>query len=243
MRRVLVRTVLRAATPPSTARTRHDGPRRLDEETTMTKRISGDQPEAAGFLGAAEETDAVRRLYDEDVDDVGYVMNLSRVWAHEPVLQEGLSALIGSAADAAALTFRQRGILVSACASTMGDSYCSLAWGARLATATDADTAGGVLRGDDAGLDPAEQALARWARQIARDPNGIVAADVEVLRRAGFTDAQIFAITVFVAMRLAFSTVNAALGARPDRELVAGAPAAVVAAVTYGRPAAAGGDG
>jgi alkylhydroperoxidase family enzyme len=198
------------------------------------------EPVAAGFLGTAKETDAVRRLFDGDVDDVGYVMNLSRVWSHGPELQEGIAGVIGAAAESGGLTFRQRGVLVSACASTMRDSYCSLAWGTRLAEVTDPQVAGGVLRGDDSGLEPAEQALARWARQVAGDPNGTTGADVQLLRDAGFGDAQILAITVFVALRLAFSTVNDALGARPDAALVAAAPGAVLDAVTYGRPASPG---
>ena len=41
---------------------------------------------------------------------------------------------------------------------------------------------------------------------------------------------------LFVALRLAFSTVNDALGAAPDRELTERAPAPVRAAVTFGRP-------
>ena len=135
------------------------------------------------------------------------------------------------------LSLRQRGVLISACASTMGDSYCSLAWGSRLAGEAGAEVAGAVLLGDDAGLDPAEQALARWARRLARDPNGAEAADVQALRDAGYDDAQIFAITLFVALRMAFSTVNDALGARPDRELHEAAPAAVRDAVSFGRPA------
>ena len=45
-------------------------------------------------------------------------------------------------------------------------------------------------------------------------------------------------ITTFVALRLAFATVNDALGAQPDAELAAGAPPAVAAAVTFGRPVA-----
>jgi hypothetical protein len=99
-----------------------------------------------------------------------------------------------------------------------------------------ADIASGVLRGDDDLLDPSERALARWARQVARDPNAVAAGDVEALRDAGFDDAQIFAITVFVALRVAFSTVNDALGARPDRALGEAVPAAVRDAVTFGRP-------
>jgi hypothetical protein len=41
---------------------------------------------------------------------------------------------------------------------------------------------------------------------------------------------------VFVALRIAFATVNDALGARPDRTLSERAPEAVRAAVTFGRP-------
>jgi alkylhydroperoxidase family enzyme len=88
----------------------------------------------------------------------------------------------------------------------------------------------------DDGLSVSERAMAGWARQVARDPNGTTAADVQVLRDAGFSDSQIFTITVFVALRLAFSTVNDALGVLPDAGLRATAPAAVLDAVTVGRP-------
>ncbi|HEY3006197.1 MAG TPA: hypothetical protein VGJ44_27870, partial [Kribbellaceae bacterium] len=53
-----------------------------------------------------------------------------------------------------------------------------------------------------------------------------------------YDDAQILALTVFVALRLAFAIVDDALGARPDRELLASAPASVRDAVTFGRSAA-----
>ena len=165
------------------------------------------------------------------------MMNASRVWAHLPGAQGGLFELLKDAVGAGSLTFRQRGILVAACASTLGDSYCSLAWGGKLAGDAGAELAGGVLLGDDAPLDATERALARWARQVTRDPNATAAADVEALRAAGYDDAQIFAITFFVALRIAFSTVNDALGARPDRELLASVPDAVRDAVTFGRPA------
>ena len=95
-----------------------------------------------------------------------------------------------------------------------------------------------MLRGDDSALDDDERVLARWARQIARDPNSTTAADVEALRAAGFDDAQILAITVYVALRIAFSTVNDALGAQPDQQLGVDAPAVVRDAVTFGRPIA-----
>ena len=127
---------------------------------------------------------------------------------------------------------------MSATAGALGDPYCSLAWGKRLAGEVGDEVAAAVLRGDDAPLEAADQALAHWARTLTRDPNATGAAEVQALRDAGFDDAQIFAITVYVALRIAFSTVNDALGARPDRRLADSVPAPVRAAVTFGRPIA-----
>ncbi len=194
-----------------------------------------------GFLGTPEPSADAQRLYDEDLDDVGYVMNVSRLWAHHPAAHDALFDLIGQAARAGSLTFRQRAVLVAACASAMGDSYCALAWGQRLAGAAGAEVAAGVLREVDDRLDDAERALARWARQVARNPNGAADADVQRLRDAGYDDAQILAITLFVALRIAFSSVNDALGAQPDRELSESVPAAVRDAITFGRPIGGGG--
>jgi hypothetical protein len=191
-----------------------------------------------GFLRPALPSPGADRLYAEDRSTFGYVMNLSQAWAHLPDVHDDLFGLLGRTADAAGLTFRQRGVLISALASSMGDPHCSLAWGTRLAGAAGDDVAAGVLRGDDSGLEPAERALAAWARKLARDPSGTEAGDVEGLRAAGYDDEQIAAVTVFVALRIAFSTVNDALGARPDRELARSAPDGVRAAVTFGRPVA-----
>ncbi len=190
---------------------------------------------ATGFLDDAEPSADAQRLYDHDVEQLGYVMNLSRLWAHGPSLHTGLFELLARAVTAAGLTFRQRGVLVVACASTLGDAYCSLAWGKKLAEVAGEELAGSVLRGDDAPLDPAERALARWARAMARDANATAPADVRALRDAGYDDAQILAITTFVALRLAFATVNDALGVPPDSRLEQSAPEAVREAVTFGR--------
>jgi alkylhydroperoxidase family enzyme len=130
----------------------------------------------------------------------------------------------------------QRAVLVTAAASALGDSYCALAWGKKLAAESGSDVAVAVIRGQDEGLDTAVQALAQWARAVATDPNGIEAADLQGLRDAGFDEEQIFAITTFVALRLAFSSINDALGAGPDRQLVSSTPESVVAAVNFGRP-------
>jgi alkylhydroperoxidase family enzyme len=126
-------------------------------------------------------------------------------------------------------------VLVAAAASARQDSYCSFAWGSKLAAAADAGLAASVLRGDNRGLTDSDNALAGWARKVVEDPNSSTDGDIQALRDAGFDDQQIFAMTAFVALRLAFSTINDALGAVPDDQLRRAAPPEVVAAVDYGR--------
>ena len=191
------------------------------------------------FLEEPQPSPQVQALYDEDLADGDYVWNVSRLWAHQPDTIRALFELMSAAFKPSGLSFRQRGILVTAAASTLGDAYCSLAWGGTLAGVSDADLAAGILNGGDAGLTDQEKAMAAWARKVVRDPNATTPADVQELRDAGLDDEKIFAITAFVALRLAFSTINDALGAQPDAELAESLPAEVRKAVTYGRPVAA----
>jgi alkylhydroperoxidase family enzyme len=200
--------------------------------------INGTPTEGTGFLGAPPPDAHVQRMFDDNVRRLGFVMNLSSLWGHQPSLYGGLSALIDQAAEAAGLSSRQRAVLVTSAASALGDSYCSLAWGRRLAREAGPDVAAAVLSGADDGLDTTEQALARWARRMTRQPNATEADDLRPLRDAGYDDAQIFAITVFVSLRLAFAFTNDALGAQPDADLLALVPTAVSDAVTFGRPIA-----
>ena len=191
-----------------------------------------------GFLGEAPQSTAAEGLFDVDVEELGYVMNATRLWAHQPEAMPALFDVLQMATDAGELSFRERAILVTACASSLGDSYCSLAWGRKLADRADPTTAAAVLVGTDSELTPAEHALAEWARGVVTDPNATTRSDVDGLRAAGFSDKKVFAATLYVALRLAFSTVNDALGSRPDAELVASVPPVVRDAVNYGRPAA-----
>jgi uncharacterized peroxidase-related enzyme len=189
------------------------------------------------FLRQATMTPPAQALYDEDTAESGYVWNVSRLWAYQPETVNRLFDLMSEAFKPSGLRFRQRAILVSAAASTLGDSYCSLAWGGKLADATEPDLAASVLRGTDDDLNEQERAMAAWARKVVTEPNSTTTTDVQALRDAGLDDDQIFAITTFVALRVAFSTVNDALGAHPDPQLVANLPKEIVDAVTYGRPA------
>ena len=188
------------------------------------------------YLSEPSSSPAADAMYADDRTAMGYVMTGSRAWAHAPDLHDGLFELLTQAAERAGLSIRERGILVTACASTLGDSYCSMAWGYKLASVAGADLAASVLGGGDDGLSDRERTLTAWARRLAADPNGTTAAEVDELRSAGYDDAQILAITAYVALRIAFSTVNDALGVQPEPDLSELVPPEVRAVVTYGRP-------
>ncbi len=187
------------------------------------------------FLAEPPQTDASRRLYESDLASDGYVGNLTRTWAWRPEVLEGFTALRGLLTEGSALTFEDYAVLVAATASAMGDAYCSLAWGSKLASLVDPATAAVVLRGETDGLNERQRALAEWARQVARDPNATTETQIESLRSIGLDDRSIFEATTFIAMRVAFSTVNDALGAAPDLQLAHDAPDVVRQAVTFGR--------
>jgi len=187
------------------------------------------------FLQPPQSAEATSFLERERAA-TGYVMNLEHAWAWRPEVADAFGALRKQLMETSSLSAREFAVLVCAAARTLGDSYCALAWGTRLAQQADARTASAVLGGVGAAeLTAREQALRSWAEQVVRDPNGARAEQIDALRSAGLSEREIFEATAFVAFRLAFSSVNDALGARPDAALGAAAPPEVRAAVTYGR--------
>ncbi|MDP9429654.1 MAG: hypothetical protein M3Q47_12595 [Actinomycetota bacterium] len=142
---------------------------------------------AAGFLVVPDPTAEALRLYAADLAEFGFVLNASRLWAHQPTSHTRLFELLEQAAGSAGLTAQQRAVLVAACASALGDAYCSFAWGSKLAAEAGPDVAAAVLQGGEAGLDPTEAALARWARHVAAMPNATTADDVRRCGTSGTT--------------------------------------------------------
>ena len=188
------------------------------------------------FLDPPPQSEAVDTLFAEALEGDGYVANYLRLWAWRPDVFSAYVDARGGLVQGSALTERDLAVLVTATASQRGDSYCSLAWGTRLARLSDAETAADVIGGGSPeALSEREAALVSWARQVVRDPNATTPSDVAALRAAGLDDQAIFDATAFIAFRLAFSTVNDALGAAPDKELVDKVPPPVRDAVRYGR--------
>ena len=92
----------------------------------------------ATFLDEPPASDAAGAAYQEDRESDGYVNNLTRLWCWRPDIYASFFALRTSLTDAWGLTDRDRAVLVTAAVAERDDSYCSLAWGARLAELSDA---------------------------------------------------------------------------------------------------------
>ena len=188
------------------------------------------------FIADPPPKDTVQTLFSEAQTEDGYLQNFVRLWAWRPDIHLAFSDVRKRMASTTLLSPREVAVLNSTTASRRGDAYCSIAWGSKLADLSDAETASALLRGESVpAFSARERALVVWASAVVKDPNGISRADVETLKAAGLSDGEIFEATVLVAFRLAFSTVNGALGARPDRRLAQAAPPAVLASVTFGR--------
>jgi uncharacterized peroxidase-related enzyme len=189
------------------------------------------------FLPAADNL-AANRVYEVEAASDGYVMNATRLWARRPDVMQGFIELRACLRASSALTQRDFEVMVCATAAALGDSYCALAFGQRLAEAAGPAAAAALLRGEpDAGLTARDEALAAWARRVVRAPSATRAEDVAALGAVGLAEQDIFEATAWIAFRVAFSMVNDALGARPDWQLRDEVAPEVRAAVDFGRPA------
>lgn len=176
--------------------------------------------DSAVLLGEAAASAASAALSAEDVDDLGFISNVTRLWSHDPHTCEQLFELIGACANGAGLSFAERGVATIISTTLIGDRYCALAWGDKLARDTSVELAVSVLGGSGALLDDRERAVAAWARGLATEPRSVTPADVNDLFEAGFDRSQVLRLTLFIALRIAFATVNGALGARPEAAYV-----------------------
>ena len=190
------------------------------------------------FLATPEPSDATKRFLQKSAHPDGFVMNLTKTWAWRPDVYDGFGILRNQLTSNSTLTKRDQAVIVCATAAGLGDSYCCFAWGSTLSKEAGPEVAAAVIEGgkNDV-LSPRDSALAGWARKVVSNPNGTSPADVQALRDVGLGELEIFEVTAFIAFRLAFSTVNDALGIKPDWQLPEALLPKVRESVRFGRPA------
>jgi uncharacterized peroxidase-related enzyme len=180
-------------------------------ETTVMSFINTISPAAA--------RDKVRAMYAREQEDWGYVPDYAKVFCHRPEVMDRWGDLLTEIRRP--LDSRRMEIATFAAAFETRHSPCSLAHGAALAKVVGKEAVLAIAAGrEEEVLEPAEVAILRFARQIARDASQISRADIETLRvEHGLDDGEIFDIAANAASRCFFTKLLDSLGADADSPL------------------------
>ena len=113
------------------------------------------------FIHSPADSVETSKVYKSSADTNGFVMNFIKAWAWRPDVFSSFATLRNQLTEHSTLSKRELAVLVCATASTLGDSYCSLAWGRTLSQQADATTAAGVINNSvDGALSERERVLA-----------------------------------------------------------------------------------
>jgi uncharacterized peroxidase-related enzyme len=164
--------------------------------------------------------DNVAAMYRRQQDSWGYVPNYARVFSHRPEVMGRWGALLAEIKRA--MDRRRFELATFAAAHELRNSACALAHGRVLREFFDDGALIAIAeQREHEVLDAPEQALVRFARQVARDASGVTNEEVASLKTHGFDDAEIFDVVAAVAARSFFTRVLDALGVQMDSTFLA----------------------
>jgi len=155
-------------------------------------------------------------MYGRAKEAFGFVPNMVKAFSHRPDVMVGWNGLLESIK--ANMDIRRYELVTMAAAKALLSSYCMLAHGSVLLKGYyDAVQLRQIVDAPETSpLDDTDKAIMRFATMVVRDASSICAGDVEVLRQAGLSDAEIFDIASAAALRCFFSKTLDALGTQPD---------------------------
>ncbi len=155
-----------------------------------------------------------KQIFDVLQKKLGMVPNMARVMGNSPAVLQGYVQLSGALASGR-LTARVREQIALLIAEENGCAYC-----------LSAHTAGGKVIGLDQSQidgarhgesdDPSTRAALAFARAVIDTRGGVSDADVEVVRGAGFSDAEIAEIVGAVALSVFTNYFNRAFAVDVD---------------------------
>ncbi len=177
---------------------------------------------------------AVAAMYRRQESSWGYVPNYAKVFCHRPEVMARWGQLLAEIKRP--MDKRRFELATFVAAHELANTACSLAHGRALREFfSDAEIVAIAAGRVDGVLTAAEQAMLRFARQVARDASKVSAEQVAELAKLGFTDAEIFDIAAAAAGRAFFTKMLDALGVEPDSPF-GQLDAAFRAPLTVGRP-------
>jgi len=159
--------------------------------------------------------DEVRAMYDRQQSFWGFVPNYARVFSHRPEIM-GLWAQLQIGIKRR-MDKRRFELVTFAAAHTLRSTLCSLAHGNALTAFFSKEDVQAMARGaSPASLTDAEAAMMAFSRKVARGAYLVTAADVEELKKHGFTDGEVFDISAAVGARAFWTTIIESLGVEAE---------------------------
>ncbi|MEO7728717.1 MAG: carboxymuconolactone decarboxylase family protein [Burkholderiales bacterium] len=159
-------------------------------------------------IPATNQTPAATRPLLETVNkQLGVVPNLMKVLGNSPAALGGYLSLNG-ALSKGALGPKTSERIALAIAEINGCGYCLAAHtylGKNVAKLDDAEIA---ANRDGTSTDPKADAAVRFAAKVARVRGHVADADVQAVKNAGFSDAEVMEIVVHVALNTLTNYVN-----------------------------------
>lgn len=178
--------------------------------------------------------DAVADMYRRQQAAWGYVPNYAKVFCHRPEVMARWGQLLSEIKRP--MDKRRLELVTFAAAHEVRNSACSLAHGTALREFFSDPQIVAMAQGRlDGLLGEDEQAMLRYARQVAKDAAQVTAEDVAALQGHGFSDTEIFDIAAVAAGRAFFTKLLDALGVQSDSPALA-IDEPLRSALTVGRP-------
>ena len=184
-----------------------------------------------------EATGSTAELYVSEREAFGYLPNFSQGFSLRPAVYAAWRQLNGAIKQE--MDLRRYELATVAAARRLRSSYCMLAHGSVLADKFLGPDAVRTLVTDHraAELSDVEVAVMDLADKVAGDATTVEQADIDRLRAAGLSDAEILDVVLAAAARSFFSKTLDALGIAPDAKF-AGLDPPLRDALTVGRPIA-----
>jgi uncharacterized peroxidase-related enzyme len=183
-----------------------------------------------------EATGASADYYAEQRAGWGFLPNYAFAFGHRPDVAAAWNQLGG--AIRTGMDRRRFELATIAAARTLRSTYCTAAHSKFLRDAC-ADEATLQLIAQDPGgaaLEPRDRAVYQFAAKVAGDAASIEQADVDGLRAAGLSDADIADVVYAVAARCFFTRVLDGLGCRLDPQTAQAFEPDLLGSMIVGRP-------
>lgn len=183
-------------------------------------------------------TGPVADYYRQQRGAWGFLPNYAAAFAPRPDVAQAWNMLNSAIRDG--MDRRRFEIATIAAARALRSTYCTAAHAKFLRDVCgDEATVQAIAAAPDGSqLGPQDRAVYEFAAQVAADAASIEQADVDRLRAAGLSDAEVADVVYAAAARSFFTRVLDGLGAQLDVQTAATFPPAVRAALIVGRPAA-----